>query len=82
MRRIADSIKNANKAAKNAERMEAQFTVNEESINDLVQHAVQREFSKLRPFSLPAKTPPAPVKPLEAVGMNDPVPQTAANAVI
>ncbi|XP_067041056.1 myosin-15-like [Acropora muricata] len=61
-KRVADSIQKANKAAKNTERMEAQFTVNEESINDLVHRAVQREVSKLTPVSLPAKTPQAPRK--------------------
>lgn len=61
-KRVADSIKKANKAAKNVERMEAQFTVNEESINDLVQRTVQREVSKLKPVSLPVKTPQAPRK--------------------
>ena len=57
-----DSTQKANKAAKNAERMEAQFTMNEESINDLVQRAVQQAVSKLRPVSLPVKTPQAPRK--------------------
>ena len=61
-KRVADSIKKANKAAKHAERIEAQFTVNKESINDLVQRAVQREVSKLRPVSLPVKTLQAPRK--------------------
>ncbi|XP_067022942.1 uncharacterized protein [Acropora muricata] len=61
-KRVADSIQKANKAAKNTERMEAQFTVNEESINDLVHRAVQREVSKLTPVSLPVKTPQAPRK--------------------
>ena len=42
--------------------MEAQFTVNEESINDLGHGAVQREVSKLTPVSLPVKTPQAPRK--------------------
>ena len=42
--------------------MEAQFTVNEESINDLVHRAVQREVSKLKPVSLQVKTPQAPRK--------------------
>lgn len=61
-KRVADNIQKANKAAKNAERMEAQFTMNEESINDLVQRAVQQAVSKLRPVSLPVKTPQAPRK--------------------
>ena len=33
-KRVADSIQKANKAARSTERMEAQFTVNQESIND------------------------------------------------
>ena len=53
---VVDSVQKANKAAKDEERMEAEFTVNEESINDLVQRAVQREVLKLRPVSLPVKT--------------------------
>ena len=53
---VADSIQKANKAAKNTERMDAQFTVNKESINNLVHLAIQREVSKLRPVSLPLKT--------------------------
>ena len=61
-KRVADSIQKANKAAKNVERMETQFTVNEESINDLAQRAVQREVSKLRPVSSPVKTPQTPRK--------------------
>ena len=61
-KRVADSIQKANKAAKNAERMKTQFTVNEQSINDLVQRAVQRDVLKLRPVSLPVKTPQAPRK--------------------
>lgn len=82
-KRVADSIQKANKAAKNTERMEAQFTVNEESINDLVHRAAQREVSKLTPVSLPVKTPQAPRKTSRSrKKKNDPVPQTAANAVI
>ncbi|KAK2552249.1 hypothetical protein P5673_026776 [Acropora cervicornis] len=61
-KRVADSIQKANKAAKNTERMEAQFNVNKESINDLVNRAVEREVSKLTPVSLPVKTPQAPRK--------------------
>ena len=61
-KRVADSIQKAEKAAKNAERMEAQFTVTEESINDLVHRTVQREVLKLRPVSLPVKIPQAPRK--------------------
>ena len=62
-KRVADSIqKAANKATKNAERMETQFTVNEQSIKDLVQRAVQRDVLKVRPVSLPVKTPQAPRK--------------------
>ena len=47
-KRGADSIQKVNKAAKNTGRMEAWFTVNEESINDLVDRAIQREVSKPR----------------------------------
>ena len=61
-KRVVDSIQKANKAAKNAQRMETQFTVNEESINEQVQRAVQLEVSKLRPVSLPVKTPQPPRK--------------------
>ena len=61
-KRVADSTQNANKAAKNVEGMEAQFTVNEESINDLVHRTVHLEVLKLRPVSLPVKTSQAPRK--------------------
>ena len=61
-KRVADSIQKANKAAKNAEGMEAQFNVNEESINDLVHRTVHQEVLKLRPVSLPVKTSQAPCK--------------------
>ena len=40
-KRVADSIQKANKAARNTERMEAQFTANQESINDTVHRALQ-----------------------------------------
>ena len=61
-KRVTENIKKASKAAKTAERMEAQFTINEESIHDMVQRAVQREVSKLKPISSPVKTRQAPSK--------------------
>ena len=61
-KQIADSIQKANKAAKNTVRMEAHFTLNEDSINDQVQRALRREVSKLSPVSLPVTTPQSPRK--------------------
>ena len=59
---VADSIQKANKAGKNTERMEAQFTVNQESINDMTHRSLQREVSKLRPVFLPVKMRQVPPK--------------------
>ena len=50
--------------------MEAQFIVNEESINDLVQRAVQRSF-EAQACLFASERFKLPVKPLEAVRMKD-----------
>ena len=50
-KRVSENIKKASREAKKAERMD---TVTEQSLQDMVQYAVQREMSKLKPA--PRKT--------------------------
>ena len=54
-KRVAEDVKKASKAAKSAEKMETEFAVNEQSIHDMVQRAVQQAMSKRQPVSPPAK---------------------------
>ena len=92
-KRVAENIKKASKAAKSAERMETKFTVNEQSIKDMVQRAVRQELNKHKPVSPPTKETSvshkisrSPVKvidpTLEAVKMTDPAPKIESNAEI
>ena len=53
-KRVSENIKKASREAKKAERMDTTFTITEQSLQDMVQHAVQREMSKLKPA--PRKT--------------------------
>ena len=90
---MAENIKKASKAAKSAERMETKFTVNDKSIQDIVQRAVRQELNKHKPVSPLTKETTAsrkisrsPVKvidpTLEAVKMTDPAPKFESNAEI
>ena len=54
-KQVVGSLKQAEEAQKNTERMETEFQPNEQSINDMVARAVQKEFSKLKNVSAPAK---------------------------
>ena len=61
-KRVAENIKRASKEAKRTEQMETEFTVNEQSVRDMVQRAVRQEVSKLSPVSPSGKTTPPPPK--------------------
>ena len=61
-KRVAEKIKRASKEAKRTEQMETEFTVNEQSVRDMVQRAVRQEVSKLSPVSPSGKTTPPPRK--------------------
>lgn len=52
-KRVAEDIKKTAKAAKKTERMETEFAVNEQSIQDMVQRAVRQELRKQKPVSSP-----------------------------
>ena len=54
-KQVAGSLKLAEEAQKNTERMETEFQPNEQSINDMVARAIHKEFSKLKNVSAPAK---------------------------
>ena len=61
-KRVAENIKKASKEAKRTEQMDTQFTINEQSVRDMVQRAVRQEVSKLNPASPPGNTAPPPRK--------------------
>ena len=54
-KRVVEDIKKASKPAKSAERMETEFTVNKQSIQDMVQRAVRQELNNHKPVSPPTK---------------------------
>ena len=54
-KRVAEDMKKASKAAKRTERMETEFAVNEQSIQDMVQRAVRQELCKHKPVFPPTK---------------------------
>ena len=57
-----ENIKRASKEAKITEQMETEFTVNEQSVRDMVQRALRQEVSKFSPVSRSGKTTPLPRK--------------------
>ena len=61
-KRVAENIKRTSKEAKRTEQMETEFTVDEQSIRDMVQRAVRQEVSKLSPVSPSGKITPPPRK--------------------
>ena len=61
-KRVAENIKRASKEAKRTEQRETEFTVNEQSVRDMVQRVVRQEVSKLSPVSPSGKTTPPPRK--------------------
>ena len=52
--------------------METEFTVNEQSVRDMVQHAVRQEVSKLSPVSPSVKATPPPRKNSNSRGKDRP----------
>lgn len=69
-KRVAENIKKASKEAKRTEQMDTQFTINEQSVRDMVQRAVRQEVSKLNPASPPRNTAPPPRKNSKSRGKN------------
>jgi len=67
---VAENIKKASKEAKRTEQMDTQFTINEQSVRDMVQRAVRQEVSKLNPASPPGNTAPPPRKNSKSRGKN------------
>ena len=61
-KQVAENIKRASKETNSTEQMETKFTVNEQSVRDMVQRAVQQEVSSLSSVSPSGKTTPPPRK--------------------
>lgn len=79
---VAEIFKKASKETETAERIKAELTVNEKSVHDIVQRAVQREVSKVKPVSSSVKTRQTSRKTPKAGGVNVPARRIAANAAI
>ena len=81
-KRVAENIKRASKEAKRKEQMGTEFTVNEQSVRDMVQRALRQEVFKLSPVSPSGKTTPPPRKIPRTVARIDLAPKIGnSNAV-
>ena len=71
-KREAENLKRAAKETKRTEQMETEFTVNEQSVRDMVQRAVRQEVSKLSLVSPSVKASPPPCKNFKSRGKDRP----------